>query len=312
MLPAILFLGGSGRSGSTLIGRALGEAPQAICVGETHYLWSRALRENVSCGCGRPFLACSFWGDVGEAAFGGWDNVDARALERLDRRVNRMRALPLHRAPLLRPGLANAVRAYAHPLQRLYGAIAEVSGARTIVETSKAAAFASLLTLLPDCEVRIVHLVRDPRAVAYSWMRKRRMPSPIGGDHFMPRFSARSTAVDWVACNTAFHLLARRGRYARITYEAFVERPQATLHALGVFAQRPFELPGDDLARGGISLGSHHIFSGNPARVSTGFVPLVADREWQRQLSAKDFAEVTAITMPLLLAYGYPLLRGVG
>jgi hypothetical protein len=57
-----------------------------------------------------------------------------------------------------------------------------------------------------------------------------------------------------------------------------------------------------------VKLGEHHIFSGNPMRSSFGWTRLSADTEWQSQMPLAQFAKVTAITLPLLRLYGYPLL----
>jgi hypothetical protein len=305
----ILFIGGSGRSGSTLLGRALAEAPGAVCVGETHYLWSRALRDGARCGCGSTFSSCAFWGEVGARAYGGWGNVEVQTQLELDRATNRLRVLPMHRMPAARPGLAARLDAYSVRLGRLYEAIARVSGASMVVETSKAAPFASLLTRIPGADVRIVHLVRDSRAVAHSWTRAKRMPSPVEGSHYMPRFPVRAAATNWLAQNLAFHLLARRQRYLRISYEDLSRSPASTFDRLGSFSGHDLARPAEQLARGGIELGPHHIFSGNPMRESTGYVPLVPDDEWRAKLSPSDFTQITAITAPLLLRYGYPLAR---
>src|SRR5579871_6231605 len=295
----LLYVGGSGRSGSTLLGRVLGEGQGAICVGETQYLWTRGLRENVRCGCGLPFAECSFWTAVGETGFGGWGRLDDRRVAALDRGTNRLRALPLHATPHLRPGLARDIADYTAVLGRLYRAIGEVSGARTVVEISKTAPFVSLLSRVEDLDLSVVHLVRDPRAVAHSWRRRRRMPSPIAGDHFMPRFPARVTAVNWLATNAALEVLSRRVPCERIAYEAFLEDPAAALGRLASLMRGALPLPAR--ASAGFELGEHHIFSGNPMRERTGFVPLRGDGEWREGLSRRDFSEVTAITLPLLL-----------
>lgn len=204
----ILYIGGYGRSGSTLLGRVLGESPRAMCVGETRYVWSRGLIDNVACGCGQPFRSCPFWRAVGEEAFGGWDQINAEQFTEIDRVTNLMAALPFYLAPWLRPRLRDAIDEYVTSLTSLYGAISRVSEGRTIVEISKDPTFASLLIRMQGPDVRILHLVRDSRAVAYSWTRKRREPSPISGQEFMDQISPTRTARSWVTWNTAFHALS--------------------------------------------------------------------------------------------------------
>ncbi len=305
----ILYVGGYTRSGSTLVGRVLGEPPNTVCVGETHYLWSRGLIDNVGCGCGQPFRSCPFWSEVGDEAFGGWNRVDPKWLTEVDRVTNQLAALPFYWVPWLRPGLRDTIGDYATRLTALYAAIAKVSGAKTIIETSKDPTFACLLMRMPSSDVRIVHLVRDSRAVAYSWTRRRREPSPIGGQQFMPQFSPAHTAKSWSTWNLSFAALSTaRSPYLKLTYESFVADPPAALRKLSAFADETLVLPDSQMTDAEVKLGDHHIFSGNPMRTSTGWLPIRLDTEWQTQLAPAQIATVTAITWPLLLRYGYPLV----
>ena len=164
----------------------------------------------------------------------------------------------------------------------------------------------------PCSDVRIVHLVRDGRAVAYSWTRKRRLLSPIGGEQFMPQFNPSETASKWLAWNAAFHALStRRSPYLRLTYESFVADPRGVLGELSAFADESLVPSSDQLTDREVQLGGHHIFSGNPMRTSTGWLPVRLDTEWQTQLSTAQFAQVTAITWPLLRLYGYPTVPAI-
>jgi hypothetical protein len=304
----ILYVGGYSRSGSTLLGRVLGEPADTVSVGETRFLWSRGLLDNVDCGCGAPFRSCPFWSEVGAEAFGGWEQVDARRLSEVDRVTNLLAALPAYVTPSLRPGVGAMISDYAAALARLYGAISRVSGARTIIEMSKHPTFACLLLRIPGSDVRLLHLVRDSRAVAYSWTRARRLASPIGGEDFMPRFGAADTASKWLAWNLVFHALSSgRTPYLRLTYEGFVADPGAALRRISAFAGEAL-VPGAEALRDGQArLGEHHMFSGNPMRARSGWVPIRLDSEWQTALSPAQRARVTAITWPLLRLYGYRL-----
>jgi hypothetical protein len=46
---------------------------------------------------------------------------------------------------------------------------------------------------------------------------------------------------------------------------------------------------------------------GNPSRFVTGPVEIRSDDEWESNLKRRDSAVVTALTLPLLRFYGYPL-----
>ena len=125
----ILYVGGYTRSGSTLVGRVLGEPPNTVCVGETHYLWSRGLIDNVGCGCGRPFRSCPFWSAVGDEAFGGWNRGRRRVAHRGRSCHKSIGCTALLLGTLVDP-VRDKISDYATRLAALYAAIARVSGAK--------------------------------------------------------------------------------------------------------------------------------------------------------------------------------------
>ena len=124
----VLFIGGLGRSGSTLLDRMLGRLNDVCSVGELVHLWERGLKENNRCGCGERFGDCPFWRRVGQVAFGGWDTVDVHEILALKASVDRNRFVPLMVLPALRPAYRGRLDRYLDLLERLYAAVREVSG----------------------------------------------------------------------------------------------------------------------------------------------------------------------------------------
>jgi len=51
----VLFLAGLGRSGTTLLERALAELPGVQPLGEVIHLWERSVQGDELCGCGEAF-----------------------------------------------------------------------------------------------------------------------------------------------------------------------------------------------------------------------------------------------------------------
>lgn len=94
MNARVLFVGGLGRSGSTLLELILAQHPDVCAVGEVVHLWERALGGDERCGCGERFTACDFWQRVGEHAFGGWSAVDRDDVLALKATVDRTRHIP--------------------------------------------------------------------------------------------------------------------------------------------------------------------------------------------------------------------------
>lgn len=304
----LVFLGGYSRNGSTVIGRTLGEADGAICVGETRYVWSRGLSHGVKCNCGHTFQSCEFWGEVGQEAFGGWANVDTHKLAQYESRLNRFIALPQHTLSFP-PSFARMLADYVSHLNEMYEAIFRLSGAQVLIETSKHPSFAAALRRLParpGRELRTIHLVRDSRAVAHSWTRRRALPSPIGEQQAMPRFNPTLSALRWLRWNLAFDAIERSDAHCvRLRYEDFVTSPEPWLQRLGDFVGANLTLPESRLSAGQVNLGDNHIFSGNPMRARSGWMPLRLDDAWRAELPRNPRLAVTALTWPLLRRYGY-------
>ncbi|WP_347813368.1 sulfotransferase [Actinomadura sp. KC216] len=309
--PRVLFLGGLGRSGTTLVERLLGELPGAMALGEVIHLWERGVHAGERCGCGVPFGECPVWRRAGEAAFGGWDVLDLDRLAELRAAVDRTRHIPMLARDRLPADRAALVAEYVDHYLRLYRAVAGETGASVLIDSSKQASLAFCLRWAARTgrlDLRVLHVVRDSRGVAYSWTREVRRPeADKGGDEFMTRWSPPRTAVHWNAENGAYQLLARRGvRVRRMRYEDFVADPRARLRDIARFAGLP---AGDEalafVGDGGAELTANHTASGNPMRFRTGHIDVRSDDRWRTALPSADQRRVTAMTLPLLRHYSY-------
>ena len=303
-MARVLYLGGLGRSGTTLVERLLGELPGVVALGEIVHLWQRDIVDDERCGCGARFSACTFWKRVGRRAFGGWDNVDVDRVRTLRDAVERTRHIPR----LALKGATAEVREYAGFYAKVYAAAAEVAGASVVVDSSKHSALAHVLRFADDVDLRVVHVVRDARGVAYSWTKTVARPESDGTDE-MTRYSPSRSALLWNAHNAAFGLLARRGvPVRRIQYEEFLTDPRAALIRLADFAGLPLDPADLDFLRPGqADLRVGHSAAGNPMRFTVGRLALRRDDAWVQALPGPQRRVVEAVCAPMLRAYGYPL-----
>ena len=303
-MTRVLYIGGLGRSGTTLLERILGELPGGYALGEVVHLWRRGLIDNERCGCGKAFSACRFWDAVGAAAFGGWGNLDVPRVLRLQAAVERTRYIPRLAARRTGTPHGHHVRTYAEYYARVYAAAARVSGAEVVLDSSKHSALAYCLAYAPDLDLRVVHMVRDSRGVAYSWTKT--VPRPeTDGEREMHRYAPGRTALLWNAHNAAFGLLRLRGTpVLRLRYEELLTDPVAATRRVAAFAGLD---PGplDFLHRERVRLGQGHSVAGNPMRFASGEIPLRHDDAWRVHLPPRQRALVGALTAPLLSAYGY-------
>jgi UDP-N-acetylglucosamine transferase subunit ALG13 len=303
----VLYIGGMGRSGSTLLDLMLGQIPELVPVGELRFLWRRGLAQNQLCGCGRPFRECPFWEAVGQEAFGGWEHIDVDEMIDLERRVDRHRYLPLMLVPRLWPRYARRLRRYTQILSDLYRGIAKASGGRVVVDSTKDPPFAFLLRHVPGVDVRLLHLVRDSRGVAYSWTKTVQKPERTDKIEHMDVYSPAGMGLRWIVYNALIDVLrALRMPHMLLRYEQLVADPATHLEQI-------MDLAGEELAPGalgflnggGADLGVQHTVAGNPMRFSRGHIALRVDDAWRTRLPRPQRWLLYAMTWPQMRRYGY-------
>jgi hypothetical protein len=305
----VLYIGGWGRSGSTLLDRVLGQVPGLCSVGELREIWLRGCTENRPCGCGSPFLQCEFWTEVGREAFGGWNSLDLPSVMKLRYSLDRGWALPRLLSPFGSGRAKAGIASYGEALASLYAAIRTVSGCDVVVDSGKLPSHALLLRRLPTIDVRLVHLVRDSRGVAFSWQKQVKNPVTNGAPQDMEVYGPASASLRYDLYNGLTRVVGKMGvPYLRLRYEDFVRDPRGVLDrildhagASGGAERLPF------LADHRVTLRPNHTVDGNPMRFSVGGVTLRVDDEWKRKMASADRRWVTVMTAPMLLAYGYPL-----
>lgn len=305
--PRVLLLAGSGRSGSTLLERALGGVPGVCALGETVHLWERGVRDHELCGCGEPFPGCPFWARVGEVAFGGWDSLDVAEVVDLRHAVVRSRHLPA--LLLAAPGTGWRLRRdrLGRLLAALFRAIQQVSGARLLVDSSKLPAYAGLLRHA-GVDLRCAHVVRDPRGVAYSLGKTVVRPEVVDGSAVMHQEGPVGAALWWSAYEVLFAAVGARGTpLTSVRYEDLVADPEAAVRRLLAFAGLSAG-PGDleHLRPGEIDLAPGHLVAGNPMRFRTGHLELRLDEDWRDAMPARDRRLVDTLTAGLRRRHGYP------
>lgn len=287
--------------------RLLGKVAGLFPIGELWDVWARSFTQNQLCGCGKPFCECEFWTAVVQDAFGGFDAVDVAHIQALRHAVQGNQAL----LPLMVPALrGNAYQEqlgeYSTILNQFYLSIQKVSGCRMIVDSSKVPPYAFLLKELPNVALQILHLVRDSRATAYSWQRKKQRPEIHWKTEYMEQYSPVRSALEWNVMNGLFQFLQGTGApYKRIRYEAMVSHPAETLNEICQW----LGVDGTTLDFGSdgqtVQVATDHTVSGNPNRFQQGAVKIRPDYEWQEKMPSTQKTLVTALTFPQLLWYGY-------
>jgi hypothetical protein len=303
----VAYIGGAGRSGSTVLALLLGEIPGFLPVGGVNNLWERGLQENYLCGCGSHFRNCAFWEAVGDEAFGGWDAVDVAHILKLKVSVTRYRHSPWHLAPRLRPSFQIRLLEYSDYLARVYRAIKTVSGCTVVVDNSHDIMPALLLPRMSNIRGQVLHLVRDSRGVAFSLSKRVLRPEATMSPTYMARYNPFQASGEWVLANLPYHAVpASVLPRLRVHYESLAASPAAVITRIAEFlGSDPSPADVSHFEGGSVAISDNHMVSGNPHRVGRKLVEIRLDDEWQTGMNTTDRMIVTLLTAPLGLAYGY-------
>jgi hypothetical protein len=299
----VLYIAGQGRSGSTILGNTLGQIEGFVHVGELLEVWGLLISGRVLCGCGMPLATCQKWMDVlEEVCRGRGDSFISEMLEFRNSEV-RSRAFPWATTP---SGVRSLQQRLAKPLAdigELYRAIREVFDCKVIVDSSKHPMYACFLNLIDGVDPYILHLTRDPRAVAYSFFRKQVKDGELIWTKDLTPLRA---SLMWNYKNSVVDILSKQFRRNswHMRYEDFIADPRTSLDRILNFVDesRPF-LPLQDERT--LILKAQHTVSGNPSRFVTGTVELHENQAWKSDMKSSDRMLVTAVTWPLLAKYGY-------
>jgi hypothetical protein len=261
----LIYIGGYGHSGSTLIEYLLAANRKVLACGEV----ASALRERgrkERCTCARLAKDCPVWGPLQSSP----DALTDRTHE----------------------GLALALLDRA---QRDYDIMVDSS------KTPWRQALAPF-RLRRDLDQRFIllHVVRDPRGVAWSAVKK------AGRQGTRPFAALRScvAALGWSLANAACEIFGRRypDRYLRIRYEDLAQDPSAAMRGL---LQRL--LPGTEWRPEDIGTGDNrHQLYGNRLRAhSLSLAEIEEDTAWKTDMRALSRTLVSVLTLPLRSRYGY-------
>ena len=281
-MAKLVYIGGYGRSGSTLLEYLLTTSPEVVACGEVER-HLRRFGNNKICTCGRRLKKCPVWGAFRHKSrkLVGWSHDQ----------------------------LTSAL-------------LAHIAGDYMVMVDSSKTAWGS--TFMPirlsrnlGDDFLLVHLVRDPRAVAWSTMRS---PLHAGttrkGRPKTRRVKSRQssasrsllTAFGWTIANLGCEMFGwlHPDRYLRLRYEDFVCAP---LPAVGhVLTRVSLELPAA-LKQSKASRNRHQLY-GNAMRFKAlSPTDLKEDVAWKTAMPRAYRVLVAALTWPLRRRYHYGSLR---
>lgn len=292
--PTAVFICSAGHSGSTLLDLLLGSHPEAISLGEITQL-SKNLALNTLCSCGAPARDCDLWRSVVDrlalderfarirerpydlylGLFEAGTVIDARhqtPLRKLYRRAVHAAAYVRWRTGLLPELVTEPLAAGARNKHDLYRIVAALTAKSLLVDSSKHYLEAVSLHRAAPERTKIVHLVRDGRAVFYSGLKR--------------GWTRRAALGAWLNSNRrALKMLESAvapSGLMRVRYENLAEDPRRELERICGFLGVPFDARMLDF-RAHV----HHVLSGNDMRLKSD-AAIRADTAWRRRLAPRD------------------------
>ncbi len=302
--PKVLYVGGTGRTGSTVLARLLGELPGWFSAGELAFLWRYGLVAGGRCSCGDPIAECELWSEVLARAVATTGPIDAERMVKLRRRFWSVHLPLMVSGTLTRRGLAR-LEEFPTVVEAVYREAASATGATVLVDSSKEPHYSFILRERTDLDLYFLHLVRDPRAVGHSWRRPRREIGFAGDVETEHRGPVRASAYYDVSNVAAEALWRAMGdRYRIMRYEDFATDPAAAVGALGEFVGEPVD-PQTVLNGRSFVASDQHLTWGNPNRFEAGKMEIRSSERWRDELGAIRAAALTALCGPVARRYGY-------
>ena len=285
--------------GATLLSCLLNNHSEITALGDT--LPPRRLLDRAVCGCGQLVAECEFWQDLEARANPAQEYRDDLLLPLYpvvleNERANQTLMLALgllsvHTSPALLKALTPQIESYVAQYERFYDAAMEMQGTSRFIDGQK-----SLLKLMVFIaakgreNVRVIHLVRDPRAAYYSYVRRARAADPV------------KFGKEWKGSHGRVVRLAEsldEGSYFRLRYEDLCEDPDGHMNALQDF----LDLDRQPLVRASTSAADKHVVGNVMVKSFNGEVR--KDVRWQQNVPEAEQAAIVKASSPLFENLGY-------
>lgn len=296
---------GSPFTGSTLLGALLNQHPDCASIGAAVGLIWRADLSSYRCSCGTPFRQCEFWSHIASRtrALGHPVNVFETNFWNTHLRLSRNRLINAvlvrslgrdrlndARDALVRrlPGARREISQMGWNTWSLAAAVLERTGKSVFIDTTRDHQRPKYLATHPSLDLKVIHLVRDPRGNSASIMKH------TGVD-------VATAARQWRHYNVEAARTRRylpRESWMSLHYEDLCADPGAVLDQISDFL-------GVERATGrqGIREPDSHII-GNKTRLK-GLGEIREDLSWQSRLGSTELAAIARITRSTSHDLGY-------
>ncbi|MBI1257295.1 MAG: hypothetical protein GC204_07480 [Chloroflexi bacterium] len=298
----ILYIGGDVRSGTTIIDMLLGMNAHTLAIGEVNIIFRqlRKIDNPVKCSCGKTLHDCELWSQVMERFHTAFP---AMTLEQADTITRKVETYPER--------LRDASRYwddYVQIWRVMFAAIAEISGASVIIDSSKTGRHSlcrPLSLAQAEFDVSLLQMMRDPRAVTWSKLRREIDKGRLNGKSAIFR-AAFMSGLHWSITNASTTWQYGGGKklpYYEMRYRDFMDHPAAKLQDIqqhfGLDFSRSIEIVETDG-----EIDSAHLASGNELRFQSPLRLRPQPPTWKTALPRPAKVGVL-VSAPIAHFYGY-------
>ncbi|TXB66438.1 sulfotransferase [Paracoccus aurantiacus] len=274
--------------------------PTVFGAGEMSTICRHVWPNNEYCSCHERVQDCVLWSKI----MADWQagGVDLAEHARLQRRIE----------PVVSPARylgGKSWRQYYDQTLALMRLSAQHAGQPVLLDSSKSPGRGLALARgaqADGLDMRVIHLVRDPRAVAYSMSKPMKVDTAAGVQKKLRAHPVARTALRWNFVNSGADALMRlipEGHAIRVRYEDLVADPAATLRAIGEAVGLDLADLGNRIAAGE-AIAAEHQVAGSRIRMS-GPMSLKADMNWQDRMSPSAQRQVERLLGKRMRRYGY-------
>ncbi len=280
--PAILYLIGTARCGSTALA--------AVLAGHTEIRWRGELIHLVNsvpggslCSCGRELVECDVWRRLKIH-----DQLRAQ-MEYCHRYESHWSALTTMLFPKRIP------IAYEDAQIAMLKVLA--APGETLLDSSKYVGRGLALSTCSAINTHFIYMVRDPRGVVFSFSK-----------NVQTRRNTISACMYYMAVNIVAEIATRwtlRGRVVKLRYEDLLNDPETTIRKIGELTGMSMDAVVEHL-HSDAALQADHVAGGN-RWVLSGSSQLRHDRAWQDEMGFARRLLIHLLCFPLQLVNRYRL-----
>ncbi len=286
--------------------KIFGQHDGVFSAGELMNFWDAGYLRNQKCSCGASIQKCEIWAEVIQK-FKKNNEITINELIILKKSIVRNSNLWRFMFPVLQTNkFKSDLSVYVRCLKSFYEIIFSVNKSRILIDSSKHPINLFLLNMISgEFDVKVLHLVRDVRAVAYSRKTLKRKLAIVDRVEYMPRDSISTSLYKWIIPNILVHMYADKSKYTFVRYEDFVRYPSICVENI----LRPIFgacLNIDYINGREVMLSSPgHLCLGNPMKFASGKTLLREDEKWRQGLGRFKKIIITLCSFPLLKLYKY-------